>query len=65
MTQLVRSFWTDESGQGLVEYALILALVAIGLFLVLVFLRDVIGNIFVNIGNKIKEAPTNSFTTPS
>jgi pilus assembly protein Flp/PilA len=65
MTQLVKSFWADESGQGLVEYALILALVAIGLFLVLVFLRDEIGNIFVNIGNKLKEAPTNSFTTPS
>jgi pilus assembly protein Flp/PilA len=29
MITLVKKLWNDESGQGLVEYALILALVAI------------------------------------
>jgi hypothetical protein len=28
MKELLKSFWTDESGQGLTEYALIIALVA-------------------------------------
>ena len=62
MKQLFHSFWADESGQGLVEYALIIALVAIGLFLVLIFLRDQIGNIFVQIGQKLQNAPADDYT---
>ena len=43
MKDLLKSFWTDESGQGLTEYALIIALVAIGLIIVLVAFRNEIG----------------------
>ena len=28
--KLIKSFWADESGQGLTEYAVIIALVAAG-----------------------------------
>jgi Flp pilus assembly pilin Flp len=44
--QLLKSFWTDESGQGLTEYAAIIALVSVGLMLVLVAFRDELGRIF-------------------
>jgi pilus assembly protein Flp/PilA len=38
-----------EEGQGLVEYALILVLVAIVVIAILVLLGPVIGNVFSNI----------------
>jgi pilus assembly protein Flp/PilA len=43
----------DEEGQGLVEYALIIAVIAITVILAMVFLRDQISNIFSNIGNNL------------
>jgi pilus assembly protein Flp/PilA len=61
MKELLKSFWTDESGQGLTEYALIIALVAIGLFAVLIIFRNQIGLIFDNISGKLKDAPTDDY----
>jgi Flp pilus assembly pilin Flp len=43
---LIQAFWTDESGQGLTEYAAIIALVSIGLMLVLIAFRNELGRIF-------------------
>ena len=47
------TFLRDDSGQGLVEYALIIAVIAIAVIVAMVFLRDQIGNIFSNIGNNL------------
>ena len=47
------SFFKDESGQGLVEYALIIAVIAIAVIVAMVFLRGQIQNIFSNIGNNL------------
>lgn len=44
--QLFKAFWTDESGQGLTEYAAIIALVSIGLMLVLLAFRNELGRIY-------------------
>jgi pilus assembly protein Flp/PilA len=46
-------FLPREEGQGLVEYALILALVAIVVIVILALLGPAIGNIFSNIVNAI------------
>ena len=46
-------FMRDEDGQGLVEYALIIAVIAIAVILAMVFLRGQIENIFSNIGNNL------------
>ena len=62
MKKMFKSFWADESGQGLTEYALIIALVAIGLILILISFRDAIGRIFVAIRGELNAAPTNQFT---
>jgi pilus assembly protein Flp/PilA len=53
MRSLDRRFWTDELGQGLVEYALIIAVIAIAAIVAMIFLRDQISNIFSNIGNNL------------
>jgi pilus assembly protein Flp/PilA len=61
MRRLLRAFRSDETGQGLVEYALIIALVAIGLIAVLLVLRNSIGNVFNNAATQINNAPTNPY----
>jgi len=62
MKALFKSFWTDESGQGLTEYALIIALVSIGVIAVLYIFRNEIGRIFSRIANTLRGAPTNTYT---
>jgi pilus assembly protein Flp/PilA len=42
-----------DEGQGLVEYALIIAVIAIAVIIAMLFLRDQISNIFSNIGNNL------------
>lgn len=46
-------FWQDEQGQGLVEYALILAVISITIVIALVFFKDQLMNLFSSIGNNV------------
>ena len=46
-------FVGDDRGQGLVEYALIIAVIAIAVIVAMLFLRDQLTNIFSNIGNNL------------
>ena len=43
----------DEEGQGLAEYALILALIAIIAIIALIFLGNQVSNILSTVGNSI------------
>ena len=61
MQEVWRAFSSDESGQGLVEYALIIALVAVGLIAILLVLRNSIGNVFNNAAEQLNNAPTNPY----
>jgi pilus assembly protein Flp/PilA len=47
------TFIREDEGQGLVEYALIIAVIAIAVIVAMVFLRGQIQNIFSNIGNNL------------
>ncbi len=47
-------FAPKEKGQGLVEYALILVLVAVVVIAVLTILGPIIGNVFSNINSGLK-----------
>jgi pilus assembly protein Flp/PilA len=49
----LQKFFRDEDGQGLVEYALIIAVIAIAVIVAMVFLRGQLENIFSNIGNNL------------
>jgi pilus assembly protein Flp/PilA len=61
MTNHWRTLRSDDSGQGLVEYALIIALVAVGLIAILLVLRNSIGNVFNNAATQLNNAPTNPY----
>jgi pilus assembly protein Flp/PilA len=49
----MRAFLREESGQGLVEYALIVAVISIAIILAMIFLREQLSNLFSNIGNNL------------
>ncbi len=61
MKSLWQAFWSDESGQGLVEYALIIALVAIGLIAILTLFRNSVGNVFNRTRNTLNTVPSSSY----
>jgi len=46
-------FIRNDEGQGLVEYALIIAVIAIAVIVAMIFLKGQIQNIFSNIGNNL------------
>jgi pilus assembly protein Flp/PilA len=58
---LWETFRSDDTGQGLVEYALIIALVAVGLIAILLVLRNSIGDVFNNASEALVNAPTNPY----
>ena len=43
----------DETGQGLVEYALIIAVIAVAVIVAMLFLQDQLTNVFTNTGNNL------------
>ena len=47
------AFFRDDEGQGLVEYALIIAVIAIAVIVAMIFLRGQLQNIFSNVGNNL------------
>ncbi len=49
MLQFIR----NDEGQGLVEYALIIAVIAIAVIVAMIFLRGQLQNIFSNIVNNL------------
>ena len=53
MLNLYRFFKSDERGQGLAEYALILALIAVLAIAAVTFLGGQINAILSDVGNKI------------
>jgi pilus assembly protein Flp/PilA len=53
ITGLISSFRRDEKGQGLAEYALILALIAIVAILALIFLGGQISKILSTVGSSV------------
>jgi pilus assembly protein Flp/PilA len=61
MQKIWRAYWSDETAQGLVEYALIIALVAVGLIAILLVLRNSIGNVFNNAATQLNNAPSNPY----
>ena len=53
MRGFLNALWRDESGQGLVEYALIIALVAIAAIAALGFLSGRIQDLFSKAGSSL------------
>ena len=49
----MRVFRSEDNGQGLVEYALIIAVIAIAVIVAMVFFRGQLENQFSMIGNNL------------
>ena len=50
----MKNFFKNEDGQGMVEYGLIIALIAVVVIGALTLLGPKVANIFNNIGNQLK-----------
>lgn len=61
MKELWTRFVEDESGQGLVEYVLIIAVVAIGLIAALYFFRNNVGKTFDTVSNSLANQPGQTY----
>ncbi|MFW5649601.1 MAG: Flp family type IVb pilin [Candidatus Alkaliphilus sp. MAG34] len=57
MKKALNWFISEENGQGLVEYGLIIALIAVALIVVLGTLSGSLGDIFEGVSKKLDEAP--------
>jgi pilus assembly protein Flp/PilA len=53
LNALIASFRREDEGQGLAEYALILALIAIIAIVALIFLGGQVSNILSNVGHSV------------
>ena len=56
MKQQIKKFMSDESGQDLIEYALVAALVGLGSVAAMNGLANAIGNTFNGVGNSLTNA---------
>jgi len=56
MKKLMNWLKNEESGQGMVEYALIIALIAVVLIVALTTLKNGIENVFNETANKLDKA---------
>jgi pilus assembly protein Flp/PilA len=65
-TELREALTDDEAGQGMVEYGLILALVAVAAIVALGFLSGTIQRTFVTTGTALNQpTPTPALTVPT
>ena len=56
MKQLLTNLMTEESGQDLIEYALVAALVGLGAVAAMGSLKNSIANTFSGVGNSLTSA---------
>lgn len=58
MENLMRSLWTDESGQDLVEYVLIVVLIALGVAAAMILLRGALNEVFSDSASTLQAQST-------
>lgn len=55
--QLLRNLWKDEGGQTFVEYAVIIAVISLGMIIALGLFRTELQAVYLTITNTLKTAP--------
>jgi len=61
---MLRKLRNDDSGQGLTEYALLIALVSLALIVLLGNYREALGNVFRNAGTTLNANAVINQATP-
>lgn len=56
MMEMFKSFWADESGQGLAEYAVLIALITLALIAVIRPFRQAIIDVFTAVTSALETA---------
>ena len=54
MVKMIKQLWNDEAGQGLPEYALLVATVVVMVVVASLLFTDVVQTLFNDIGNYIQ-----------
>lgn len=54
MLRLLKALFKDEEGQGLTEYALIIALISVAVVAVMIIFRNQIRNAFTRVTNQMQ-----------
>ena len=57
--QLLSNLWKDEGGQTFVEYAVILAVISLGMIVALGLFRNELQAVYSTITSELKKAPNN------
>ena len=57
--QLLTNLWKDEDGQTFVEYAVILAVISLGMIAALTLFRGELQAVYQTITSELAEAPNN------
>lgn len=60
MWDKIKNFMSDEDGQGMTEYIILVALIAIAVIIAVVFFRDKLKALFYNTSNKLDEEYQNA-----
>lgn len=55
MWDSIKTFLQDEEGQGMTEYIILVALIAIAVIVAVVFFRDKLKELFFGTSNKLDE----------
>lgn len=53
MWNLIKNFLNDEEGQGMTEYIILVALIAIAVIVAVVFFREQLKSLFFETGNQL------------
>lgn len=62
MKNLLKRLWVEEEGQDLTEYALLLALIALGAITAMKTLAGTVNNVFTNAATNLTGATSGSGT---
>lgn len=61
MKSMLRKLWAEEEGQALVEYALIIALIAVAAVSAMTYLSGKVESTYSSVGNELNvKVPTDS-----
>ena len=53
---LIKRLWKDEEGQGLVEYAILIGIIVVGVVLVVIFIGNWVSNQFEALRGDLQNA---------